>query len=153
MIAVARTSMGFCACGLEIAPGEQYRTLGATAVHIGCEGKARSTDTGPNLFTLTAAPDPEPKPTRVFEPTYLETANDAPQLRRTFDLMRSGKPWTLETLARELGCLETSAGARIRDLRKREHGGHAISCKARADGVREYRMIVANGADGAANAA
>ena len=162
MISTARTSQGFCACGLEISPGEQFRTLGGIAVHVGCEGRAARAETVPTLFALTTTvPDPEPnQPRRVFAPVRLDDVRQlnpprlVGQLRRTYDLMSDGQWRTLTDIATRLGALETSAGARLRDLRKREHGGHMVLCRLRDDGsgVREYRLILdkASGAIGAA---
>lgn len=163
-ISIATTSQGFCGgCGAEISAGEQFRVLAGNAVHVGCEGKSRGTETTPTLFALTAAaPDPEPtnqRPRRVFTPVSLDDGQRSSALRlmgqlgRTYDLMSDQKWRTLTDLATRLGCLETSAGARLRDLRKREHGGHVVLCRLRADGSgeREYRLVLkTNGAVDAA---
>jgi len=157
-VSIAKTSHGFCCCGLPIEPGEMFTTRNGVAVHVGCENKARSSESAPTLFALTGGEQPAPqKTTRGFEAAYLDSPSGAPrlvgQLRRTFELMRNGRPWTLTELAAELGCLETSAGARMRDLRKLEHGGHMVVWEVRADGIREYRLLTTNQTGGAASAA
>ena len=151
IVLIAKTPMGVCPCGLPVEPLEAYSKIGGTAVHVGCEDKAQRAETAPTLFALTpAAPDPEPKkPARTFTPVSLDAGQQANaprlmgQLGRTYDLMSDGKWRTLTEIAVQLGALETSAGARLRDLRKPAHGGHLVLCQLRADGSgeREYRLV------------
>lgn len=57
------------------------------------------------------------------------------QLRRVYELMSDGGKRTLREIARDTGCLETSASARLRDLRKR---GYRVERKRVAKGVWLY---------------
>jgi hypothetical protein len=73
---------------------------------------------------------------------------DAPrlagQLARVFELMSDGKFRTLAQIADAAGCLETSASARLRDLRKARFGSHAVVSRQVADSplLYEYRLII-----------
>jgi len=74
----------------------------------------------------------------------IDTPRLAGQLARVYELMRDQKYRTLEEIASLTGCLETSAGARLRDFRKRRFGSHAVTSRpvANSPGVYEYRLIV-----------
>lgn len=66
------------------------------------------------------------------------------QLRRVFDLMADGNWRTLADIANVVPGKETALSARLRDLRRPEHGGHTVEHR-RVDGmpgVWEYRVIV-----------
>jgi hypothetical protein len=66
------------------------------------------------------------------------------QLVRVFELMKDAKYRTLREVADLTGCLETSASARLRDLRKPKFGGHTVEAR-RADCpglVYEYRVLI-----------
>jgi hypothetical protein len=69
----------------------------------------------------------------------------AGQLARVFNLMRDEKYRNLTEIAALTGCLETSASARLRDLRKLKFGGHAVDAR-RAENepglIWEYRLTV-----------
>jgi hypothetical protein len=47
---------------------------------------------------------------------------------------------SLREVACHLGCCETSASARLRDLRKRENGGFTVERKRKRDGTNLYRV-------------
>lgn len=66
------------------------------------------------------------------------------QLVRVFELMKDSRYRTLRDIANATGCLETSASARLRDLRKPKFGGHSVDAR-RAEGpglIYEYRLLV-----------
>jgi len=68
----------------------------------------------------------------------------AGQLARVFELMCDGQYRTLTEIASATGCLETSAGARLRDFRKPKFGGHTV-IQRQVEGVPllyEYRLIL-----------
>jgi biotin operon repressor len=57
--------------------------------------------------------------------------------------MMQSKEWvTLYDLARELGASDAGVSARIRDLRKYQHGRHIIVKRKRSAHVYEYRMVI-----------
>lgn len=53
------------------------------------------------------------------------------------------KDWvTLEELAPEIGCSESAASSRIRDLRKPAYGNHRIACRRTGPGgLHKYRLV------------
>lgn len=63
------------------------------------------------------------------------------QLELVAWLMRDGAWWTIPALAARVGCSQTSASARIRDLRKPKFGGHTIERQYVTRGVWRYRMV------------
>lgn len=64
------------------------------------------------------------------------------QLKLTFDLMRDGCWRTLAAGARLVGCSEASFSARLRDLRRKENGGHTVlRRKVKGTALFEYRLI------------
>lgn len=58
------------------------------------------------------------------------TVGDAARLKahlqRVFDLLLDGRPRTLQQIASAVGCSESGAGARIRDLRKPRNGSFSV---------------------------
>ena len=48
--------------------------------------------------------------------------------------------WSLLELHNVTGIRETSLSAQLRNLRKKQHGGHAIAKRHRLNGEWEYRM-------------
>jgi len=156
----ARTSMGFCPCGLLIEAGEQVLMRPTGAVHLGCE---RLTAQPPELpeFQLTPllfedperAEDEETKATvgATRLPIHGETYSERRDRKRitrhlvaVFLLMRSGRYWTTAEIARAVGCSETTAAARCRQLRSI---GHSVSKRwVKGDGGEpgyyEYRLEV-----------
>lgn len=88
----------------------------------------------------------------------IDTPRLAGQLAKVFELMRDGRFRTLTQIAEATGCLETSAGARLRDLRKFRFGAHNVLSRqalGSPPGVREYRLITneARGLTGGQHAA
>lgn len=78
---------------------------------------------------------------RKFDGDTYDAAQDEARLEsaleRTVAVMRSGHWFSLERLAREVGCTEAGASARIRDLRKPRF--------AQKYGVKEVRSQRAEG--------
>ena len=80
----------------------------------------------------------------LFDRTHgatLDPSQDGPRLRtqlekvRAFLLDHEGKWLTLEVIARGAGAAsETAASARIRDLRRAEHGGFIVEGRRQAPG-------------------
>lgn len=56
-------------------------------------------------------------------------------------LMADGGWWSIPAMAAALGCSQTGASARIRDLRKERYGCHTIVKRLRPGGYFEYRMV------------
>ena len=63
-------------------------------------------------------------------------------LQKVKDILSEGRWITLDELARRAGCLQTSASARIRDLKKESFGSHKIEKKRSevSDGLWLYRL-------------
>lgn len=55
-------------------------------------------------------------------------------------IMLTGEWFTLRELCEKVGCLETSASARIRDLRKPAFGGYTIERERVGGGLFRYRL-------------
>jgi hypothetical protein len=74
----------------------------------------------------------------------IDTPRLALQMARVFELMKDGKYRTLRQVADATGCLETSASARLRDLRKPKFGEHSVDARrAKCAGlVYEYRLTL-----------
>jgi hypothetical protein len=68
----------------------------------------------------------------------------AGQLATIFDLMRDGEFRTLAQISSTAGCLETSASARLRDLRKARFGSHIVLSRylSNSPGVYEYQLVL-----------
>lgn len=62
------------------------------------------------------------------------------QLAQVFHLLSNGAWWTIPELAEAVGCSETSASARLRDLRKEKFGGHHVERDRVAGGLYRYRL-------------
>lgn len=65
------------------------------------------------------------------------------QLQAVRRVMLDGRWRTLAELGVAAGCPEASASARLRDLRKKRFGGHAVERRRRGEGKRglfEYRL-------------
>ena len=67
------------------------------------------------------------------------------QLRRVFDVVRSGRWYTLSELSNLTGDRsEAAISARLRDLRKPKFGGFEVERRRRGDpklGIWEYRLV------------
>ena len=67
------------------------------------------------------------------------------QTRRVYNLMKDQQWRTISQMASLTDCPETTASARLRDLRKEECGGHIVERK-RASGVSRYKYrLIARG--------
>jgi hypothetical protein len=79
-----------------------------------------------------------------FDGATYDKARDGGRLQRQLatikGIMFDHKPHTLTELAGCAGCLTTSASARVRDLRKKKHGGHTVTRKNIGGGVWEYTL-------------
>lgn len=156
---IAKTAMGFCSCGLQIEPGEQVLMRSSGAVHVSCSERTTA---------VTARTEAEPTWSLFSEPEQatIERAREvigvnhisfdgptalgvdvprlASQLARVYSLMSDGRYRTLEQISSVVGCLETSASARLRDFRKPKFGGHSV-VQRQVEGaplLYEYRLIV-----------
>ena len=138
---LAKTSMGICTCGAAIEAGEAYYPRQAGAVHVGCPERQTAvsqstvTETSGFLFSeMETATIEDAKATLGVShisfdgPTamQIDTARLAGQLARVYTLMSDGRFRTLSAIAEAAGCMEQSASARLRDLRKKKFGGHQI---------------------------
>jgi hypothetical protein len=157
-VAIAKEPMNFCTCGIQIEPGEQIFPRSGGAIHVGCpERRANSenavTESSGFLFgnaELLAIENTKDtlgvKHVSFDGATVLQidTTRLATQLAKVFELMRDGKYRTLAQVASDAGCLETSASARLRDLRKRRFGSHEVVSRQLAGSplVFEYRLII-----------
>lgn len=63
------------------------------------------------------------------------------QLARIYDLMSDGVWRSLPEIADAVRCTETSASARLRDLRKSRFGGHIVERDMPEPGFYLYRLI------------
>ena len=73
-------------------------------------------------------------------------ALDRERLTRALDLvleaLRSGGWWTLHHLAGYAKCSEAGASARLRDLRRKQHGSHLIGRRRVSGGALfEYKLM------------
>ena len=66
------------------------------------------------------------------------------QLQRVFALMQDGRWRSLGHIATACNCSESSASARLRDLRKDKFGGHQVErIRSREnDGLFLYRLVI-----------
>jgi hypothetical protein len=71
----------------------------------------------------------------------IDTPRLAPHLHGCFALLRDGQPHTIADVARAVGCTESAASARIRDLRKAKFGGHTVERQRVGGGLFTYRLI------------
>jgi hypothetical protein len=157
---IAKTAMGFCSCGLQIEPGEQVLPRSSGAIHVGCP--ERTMDAGPTVQTESSGflfDDPvQAEGERVKErvgaaslaihgATY-SGKQDKERLTRhllaVFELMKDGQYRTTAEVASEVDCLETTAHARIRQLRSIGHQvpKRWIKGEDGASGHFEYALIV-----------
>jgi hypothetical protein len=155
---IADEPMGFCAgCGLLCDAGDWI------AIRQGQVCHAKTCSPRPTAVT-TPAPEPmsllfEDQGLRVIEEAKatigasriafdgvsarpIDLPRLAGQIRSVFDLMKDGQYRNLATIAESVGGLETSAGARLRDLRKARNGSHVVESRYAGNGVHEYRLIL-----------
>lgn len=64
------------------------------------------------------------------------------QMLAVFDLMKDGQERTLQEISRAVGAPESSASARLRDLRKPRFGGYCVERRHVHRGSFLYRLIV-----------
>lgn len=158
--AIAKTSMGFCSCGLQIEPNEQILMRPEGAIHVGCPERtcaagpmAPQTESSGFLFSdMERAIVDDAKETIGIKHVSFDGASvlgiDTPrlsaQLAKVFNLMRDSRYRTLSEIAAVVGCLETSASARLRDFRKARFGSHTVISRRVANlaDVYEYRLIL-----------
>lgn len=60
------------------------------------------------------------------------------QLRKVLELMQDGRRRSLAEIKQFVGGSEAGVSARLRDLRKRQYGGHDVRHQRRYDGVWFY---------------
>ncbi len=86
----------------------------------------------------------ENKPKRGGQ-TYDE-ARDEPRLNQqhtsVLELMKDGRWRTLERISEVTGIKETSVSARLRDLRKVQHGSHTVEREHLGRGLWLYRVVL-----------
>lgn len=158
-IKIARTPMGSCAgCTLPIDEGEYYVPQGGALVHTACAGKrpamaSPTAEVGMFLFDAQqlAVIDNAKKVVGARTISFdgasvlaIDRPRLAGQIAKVYELMKDGRYRTLEQIANAAECLETSASARLRDLRKARFGNHAVESR-RVEGptaLYEYRLIV-----------
>lgn len=76
--------------------------------------------------------------TDVQEQTEVEKAT---MLRRIKLLMGDGRWRSGYEVAQQVGGSDSAATARLRDLRKPQHGGHEVPCELFPDKVWRYRLV------------
>lgn len=64
------------------------------------------------------------------------------QILRVFNLMKDGKPRTLDQISGRTGDPQASISAQLRHLRKARFGGHNVERQHLGDGLYSYRLIV-----------
>jgi hypothetical protein len=150
---LAKMAVGFCAgCGVLIDGGEYYSAESAGVRHPTCNIVRGLTSPAQ---APTPLPFPSHKSTREqsqrigsgllnFAGDTFDSSRDgarlSAQMGRVAGLMRDGGWRTLTQIATATECLETSAGARLRDLRKQEFGGHQVFRRF-VGGRHEYKVI------------
>ena len=160
---IAKSDLGMCpSCGTRMDQGEWVSSEeGKPTRHTGC-----SSWRGSGVQDTTAAPAQSGFLFASTDEAMIEHAKevlnvksisfdgdsamqiDTPrlslQITRVFELMKDGRYRTLREIANHTGCLETSASARLRDLRKPKFGGHCVDAR-RAEGTLltyEYRLTL-----------
>jgi hypothetical protein len=143
--------MGQCAgCGASIDRGEVFVRVGTGSAHATCAPRvaAQTVNASPPagfLFALDDAQLIAPRQAdegRVGSERESDTVRYAGQLARVRDLMSNGAHLSLTEIATATGMLETSASARLRDLRKPQFGAHVVTSRLRPDGEREYQLVL-----------
>lgn len=110
--------------------------------------------TPPTTIRTNTTPERWPRPPRSTVSPFKGpgiTADDERRLstflQRVVDLMSDGNWRTLRTISDTVGCPEAGASARLRDLRRPEHGGHEVQRRRVAGGLYEYRVLGLPGAN------
>lgn len=160
---IANSDLGNCpSCGIPMEKGEWVSSDSGVTRHTGCLSwrgsgvDVKETTASIQSGFLFAINDQtiidHAKETLNVKAINFDGASclqvDAPrlalQLTRVFELMKDAKYRTLREIANATGCLETSASARLRDLRKPKFGGHSVDAR-RAEGaglIYEYRLTL-----------
>lgn len=157
---IAKSDLGLCgACGLRMEAGEWVSQQGGGTIHTGClswrsENRVVShTESSGFLFSDSeqAVIEHAKEIVGVKSITFdgpsamqVDLPRLAGQLVRVFELMRDGKYRTLSQIAVSIGCLETSASARLRDLRKARFGKHSVVSRQveKSSGLYEYALTL-----------
>lgn len=159
---IAKTAMGFCSCGVRIEAGEMVRVTNGNATHAGCqprqtENKSRVTETRSSGFLFA---DPERAETQtvketvgttrvVFHGATYDRPRDKARLTKhlitVLNVMRDGEYRTTVEIAEAANCLETTAHARLRQLRA---SGYRVPKRHEKDsngrGVFKYAVLRGN---------
>ncbi len=155
---IADADLGFCAaCGVQVCESEWAITRGGETTHATCTPRPRATPRQAEPQSSMFLFDDQPREiiesakettgaTRIaFDGVSvlpIDTPRLAGQLAAVFELMRDGKFRKLSEIAEVVGCLETSASARLRDFRKARNGGHDVAVRYIGNGVNEYKLIL-----------
>jgi hypothetical protein len=154
---IADNDLGACAgCGVGIDAGEWYMPRSEGATHVTCTPRAPATLQPAPEASMFLFADPEREvienakasvnATRIafdgVSAIPIDTPRLAGQLGSVYSLMRDGRFRSLSAIAESVGGLETSAGARLRDLRKERNGSHIVELRYVGNGVHEYRLIL-----------
>ncbi len=158
-ITIAKEEMGFCSCGTRIERGERVDVTNLGTIHVGCPprqtasvSKVSHTESSGWLFgDAGAAIIEHARKTVGASRISFDGASvlgiDMPRLSgqtaRVFQMMSDGKYKTLTQIASGCRCLETSASARLRDLRKKRFGSHTVVSRQVEGhaGLYEYKLI------------
>lgn len=158
---IAKTAMGICSCGLPIDIGEYVLLRPGGAIHANCPERATSaenecaaTEASGFLFNDPVQAEGERVKERVgaaslaiHGATYSER-HDKERLTKhllaVFDLMKDSRWRSTASVAEAVGCQETTAHARMRQLRAIGHGVPKRWVKGvdGANGYFEYSLIV-----------
>lgn len=109
-------------------------------------GLGRSVAVGPapgEQLSLIGTPDPDPPAPSHLPPEH--AARLGKQARRVIVLMVDGEWRTLSEISERTGDPEASISARLRDLRRADHGGYVVDARPRFDGHPapvEYRVTL-----------
>lgn len=158
----ARNDLGFCGCGcgIRIEDGEQAVIVAGAAMRFECYSRGKSAarlDHWRQDFLFSDAQHEVVERAReavtgassiTFDGVTIlpvDVPRLANQIGKVFELMRDGRYRTLDQIAVKCDCLQTSAGARLRDLRKPRFGSHDVVSRRVADSeevLYEYKLIV-----------
>jgi hypothetical protein len=86
--------------------------------------------------------EPPPLFSGVTFDAKLDGARLSGQLKAVRDLMSDGGWRTLAQIAEAVSGSEAGVSARLRDLRKREHGSHTVNRRRVSGGLWEYQLIL-----------
>jgi len=175
MAEIAKVDMGSCAsCSCRVEAGEWFSSEGGRIRHTGClswrGSGVKGTVDAPAQSGFLFSNSDEAVIEHAKEVLNVKSLSfdgvssmqiDVPrlslQLARVFELVKDGRHRTLRQIADATGCLETSASARLRDLRKSRFGGHTVLPHQLSASplVYEYQLILntAQESDGRRNAA